>query len=170
MVDPRIKTAPFDVACTIHSRSIMASSTSSSWCHVSTASGQESLDTCSLLSDESPAQDISSAGGHDIDSHPDSEGSSSGSSSSMSWIPGSDDNDPDPVPRTLEWLCAADRPWEGPNLSVSRDLSLLVETARGEGNGAAIGMGGPPDSPGREERASTSETGLSAPRSVSRRV
>ncbi|KAJ3465468.1 hypothetical protein MRS44_006126 [Fusarium solani] len=138
----------------------MTSSSSSSWCHVSTASGQESLDTYSLLSHESPAQDISSAGGHDIDSHPDSEGSS-GSGSSMSWIPGSDDNNPDPVPRTLEWLCAADRPWEGLNLSVNRDLSFLVEATRGEENGAAVGMGGPRDSPCRDERASTSGTGLS---------
>ncbi|KAI8687180.1 hypothetical protein NCS56_00290300 [Fusarium sp. Ph1] len=158
MVDPRIKTASFDVECTTHCRSIMTSSSSSSWCHVSTASGQESLDICSLLSHESPAQDISSAGGHDIDSHPDSEGSKG---SSMSWIPGSDDNNPDPVPRTLEWLCAADRPWEGLNLSVDRDLSFLVEAATGEENGAAVGMGGPQDSPGRDERVSTSGTGLS---------
>ncbi|RSM19690.1 hypothetical protein CDV31_001577 [Fusarium ambrosium] len=139
----------------------MASSTSSSWCHVSTASGQESLDTCSLLSDESPAQDIASSGGHDIDSHPDSDDSSSSSSNSMSWIPGSDGNDPDPVPRTLEWLCAAERPWEGLNLSIDRDLSFLADAARGEGNGAAVGMGGPQDPPGRDERASTSVTGLS---------
>jgi hypothetical protein len=79
----------------------------------------------------------------------------------MSWIPGSDDNNPDLVPRTLEWLCAADRPWEGLNLSVNRDLSFLVEATRGEENGAAVGMGGPRDSPGRDERASTSGTGLS---------
>lgn len=140
----------------------MASSISSSWCHVSTASGQESLDTCSLLSHESPAQDISSAGGHDIDSHPDSEGSSGSSiGSSMSWIPGSDDNNPDLGHRTLEWLCDADRPWEALNLSVDRDLSFLVQASRGEENGAAVGVGGLRDSPGRDERASTSGTGLS---------
>lgn len=158
MADPGIKTTSFDVQCTTHRRSIMTSSSSSSWCHVSTASEQEGLDTCSLMSHESPAQDISSAGGHDIDSNPDSEGSGG---SSMSWIPGSDDNNPDPLPRTLQWLCDADRPWEGLNVCVDRNLSFFVDAARGEGNGAAIGMGGPRDSPGQDKGASISETGLS---------
>ncbi|KAM0426190.1 hypothetical protein ACHAPT_008540 [Fusarium lateritium] len=140
----------------------MASSSSSSWCLVSTNSGQESPDSCSILSHESPA-DVSSAGGHDIDSHPDSQGSSGSSSSSMPWPPGNDDNNPDPVPRTLEWLCAADRPWE-PSLFDDLDLSHLLEAAGGEGNGPAAEMGGPWDSPDQDERASSSGASLSAPR------